>query len=80
MFGSTEHVGYRRMEGMDHVYVKDSSLISNLQPNETVIGDHKLITMTINETKVLQEISYRRDWHKYNKECLCVELSIKQIN
>ena len=49
MFGSTEHVGYRRMEGMDHVYVKDSSLISNLQPNETVIGDHKLITMTIND-------------------------------
>ena len=36
---------------MDHVYVKDSMLIGNLPPIETVIGDHKLISMTINEPK-----------------------------
>ena len=33
------------------LFVKDAMIVGNLQAVETVIGDHKLITMTINEQK-----------------------------
>ena len=67
--------GQWKSSTLDHVYVRDVVMVGNLLPVETVIGDHKLITMTIDEPKQPPIITYRRDWHKYTKDWLCLELS-----
>ena len=57
-----------RRSVLDHICVRDATLISNLLPVETVLGDHKLITITIDESKAKQDISIKWDWHNYTKE------------
>ena len=61
-------------------FTKDIMIIANLKPVETIIGDHKLLTMTIDEIKQTPITSYRRDWHKYTKELLCNELKKMSFN
>ena len=41
-----------------------------LRCNNIIRGDHKLITMEIDERKAVQPISMKRDWHNYNKKTL----------
>ena len=57
------------------MYTNDVTIITKLNPNETVIGDHKLLTFEVDEKKVTPEKSLRRNWKKYNKEELLAQLS-----
>ena len=69
--------GVWRTSILDHVYTDDVMNISDLQPVETVIGDHVLIKMTLDDEGMNEQvISYKRDWTKYSKEKLVDELSI----
>ena len=48
---------------------------------ETIIGDHSLISMSLrNEKKSTPVISYRRDWTKYSKEKLILELTQHEMD
>ena len=48
-----------------------------LEPVETIVGDHSLITMSLrNEKREPRNVSYRRDWSRYTKEKLVSELSL----
>ena len=61
---------------LDHVYTDDITNVSNLEPIDTVIGDHSLIIMNLeNEGKLDPVISYPRDWSKYSKEKLLNKLN-----
>ena len=63
--------GQWRSSILDHVYVKGSMIISNLEPNKTLISDHKLITMIIGEKRpaipssFLGLIVFIRSFHHY---------------
>ena len=43
--------GLMRTSILDHVYTNDITLIENLKPVDTIIGDHSLITMRLRNTR-----------------------------
>ena len=66
---------------LDHVYTDDVTLIEELSPVETIIGNHSLVTLSLRN--VFREppiISFRRNWSKYLKEKLLHELSRCEMN
>ena len=63
---------------LDHVYVKDCTLVSNLSSTRTEIGDHSLVTFTLNGLPPPSKITFKRSWLKYSKDVLLNEL--KKIN
>ena len=46
--------GEWRESVIDHIYSNDATTITNLKSNQTMIGHHVLIIMTLNERKVLK--------------------------
>ena len=60
---------------LDHLYVKDSTLISNISQIKTDIGDHLLITFCIEGPTCEPEVLMKRNWQNYSKELLLGELS-----
>ena len=73
--------GVLRRSTIDHVYTNDVTDIQDLQPVETIIGDHSMLLMSLrNEKKISPTVSHRRDWSKYSKEKLIVELSQEDWN
>ena len=73
--------GIMRTSILDHVYTSDITLIENLKPVETIIGDHSLISMSLlNEKMAKPDISFRRNWSKYSKVKLMYELSRINMN
>ena len=52
-----------------------------LEGVETIIGDHLLVTMKIENLEKLQPVvSYRRDWSKYTTEILLEVLRSKNLD
>ena len=60
---------------LDHVYVRDITLISNLTSITAPFGDHQLITFETKSSKSNTEQIFKRNWKNYSKELLCLELS-----
>ena len=47
---------------LDHVYVTDPSMISELKHTKLCFGDHELLTIKFN-AQLLEQLTYwRRDW------------------
>ena len=67
--------GIWRESILDHVYTQDVTMVRNLTPKDMLIGDHKMVMFEINEASTTPEVSWRRNWQKYNKELLLTELS-----
>ena len=61
---------------IDHIYVKDPTLVSGIQSTKPLFGDHFLVSITIGLEKGEPDVSIRRDWRKYSKEVLLGELSL----
>ena len=73
--------GTLRTSILDHVYTDDMTIIEDLTPIETIVGDHSLITMKLRNTiKDPPIITYRRNWSKYSKAKLIEELSSQNCN
>ena len=73
--------GVWRTSIIDHVYTNDETCIYNLAPVDTVVGDHCLITMSINiVNKHSPSISFRRDWSEYTKDKIVHALSAYNLN
>ena len=53
--------GVWRKSIIDHVYTKDVTLIEGLEAVETIVGDHRLVVMTVDGEKTPAKITYRRD-------------------
>ena len=52
---------------LDHIYVKDPTIISNINSLVPTFGDHLLITFNIPLQKAKIDMLYKRDWRKYDK-------------
>ena len=70
--------GQWRTSILDHVYTDDVTIITEIAPVDTIIGDHSMVTVILNnEEKMPSTISYRRDWTKYSKtNYTCPELGL----
>ena len=60
---------------LDHIYIRDPTVISNLKFINLFFGDHKLIEFTVNAKKTEAVILKRRDWRFYSKEILNEKLA-----
>ena len=65
---------------LDHLYVKDCMLISNISPVSTEIGDHLLVTFSLIGQPINPKTSLKRSWINYSKEALLAELSEVNFN
>ena len=63
---------------LDHIYVKDCTLISTISSVKPNFGDHLLITFNLQGNELNQEIILKRNWQNYSKEILINKL--KDIN
>ena len=60
---------------LDHVYLKDITLITNLSAITPPFGDHLLISFETKSTKLKSKPIYKRNYQKYSKDVLIQELS-----
>ena len=60
---------------LDHIYIKDVTLINNVQSFKPMVGDHLLVTFNVNEQHQKPELFLKRNWQKYSKEKLIIELN-----
>ena len=65
---------------LDHLYVKDCMLISNISPVSTEIGDHLLVTFSLFGPPINPKTSLKHSWINYSKEALLAELSGVNFN
>ena len=61
---------------LDHVYIRDPTLIKDIKSITPVFGDHRLIMIDIDEVKPKPIVVYRRDWRHYSKNVLNDELNM----
>ena len=59
---------------LDHVYVKDPTMVIEIKTITPLIGDHLLIIFNIPSNKIKNKIIWKRSWKNYNKEKLIIEL------
>ena len=76
-----EHPTWRRVVNgvvresvLDHVYVKDYFILSDLTHSWPIFGDHAAVIFNIGNDKEKQEQTTRRDWRGYSEELLCNKL------
>ena len=53
---------------LDHVYVKNPTLVEGVRSIKPCFGDHLLISLGIRVEKDVIQHTIRRDWRKYSKE------------
>ena len=55
---------------LDHVYVKDPSMVTNIGHLKPCFGDHELVHFNIPENRISDDSELRRDWRHYSKDRL----------
>ena len=61
---------------LDHIYVSNVKLISNVNHVKPFFGDHELIIASLCIERPQPTISVMRDWRRYSKELLCSQLNM----
>ena len=61
---------------LDHVYVKNPTIVEKLYSFLPLIGDHLLISFNINETPDAPTPHLKRNWKNYSKDTLLQKLSL----
>ena len=65
----------RRSSILDHIYVKDPTIVNNLKCTNPYFGDHVLVEFVVNSSKIKNVPIVFRDWCNYSKELLNDKLS-----
>ena len=68
--------GILKQSTLDHIYVKDFSIVSCIKAVKQIFGDHSLIMFSINTGSQKPKQEIRRNWQNYSKEKLLLELSL----
>ena len=56
---------------LDHIYVKDPTVIKNIKALTPIFGDHQLIIFNVESQKpCINALNKKRDWRFYSKELL----------
>ena len=65
---------------LDHIYVRNPHVISNIVMSTPLVGDHKLVKFELSGSRPLPKQIIRRNWSLYTKEKLLVELASEPFN
>ena len=68
--------GILKQSTLDHIYVKDFSIVSCIKAVKQIFGDHSLIMFSINTGSQKPKQEIRRNWQNYSKEKLLLGLSL----
>ena len=63
--------GTLRESLIDHIYISDLTLATDLYSVKPIFGDHLLLLCSIESNKNKETNSVKRSWTKYNKTVLC---------
>ena len=58
----------RRSSILDHIYIKEPTLVSNLKYVNPFFGDHVLVEFIIDAKKCEAVLNKCRDWRYYSKD------------
>ena len=56
---------------LDHLYVRDATIINDIRSCKPCFGDHLLVMFSVGTTAQTPKRSLKRDWRKYSKLALC---------
>ena len=70
----------KRESILDHIYVKNPHVISNLVTQIPLVGDHRLIMFELRAKAEKPNITMRRNWKNYTKEKLLMALANTDLN
>ena len=65
----------RRSSILDHIYIKEPTLVSNLKYVNPFFGDHVLVEFIIDAKKCEAVLKKCRDWRNYSKDLLNTKLA-----
>ena len=65
---------------IDHIYVKNPFVISNLSTRIPLVGDHKLVMFEIASRQEPPKIYLRRNWKNYSKSKLLEALAVTNFS
>ena len=65
---------------LDHLYVRDCTLISEITSLKTLIGDHLLVMFCLEGTPPGPKVIRKRSWLNYSKNALLQELALVNFN
>ena len=65
---------------IDHIYVKNPFVISNLSTKIPLVGDHKLVMFEIASRQEPPKIYLRRNWKNYSKSKLLEALAVTNFS
>jgi exonuclease III len=60
---------------LDHIYVKDPTVISSLSYITPTFGDHVLLSFVIHSSRTKPHTTFKRNWKHYNKDKLISKLN-----
>ena len=60
---------------LDHVYIKDPTVLSNVKFTNPFFGDHVLVEFQVNAVIKMADPVKRRNWRGYSKETLINKLT-----
>ena len=60
---------------LDHIYIKNPTIVNNLRSLDPFFGDHMLVEFEVTYHIIKNEITMCRDWRKYSKDVLNEKLS-----
>ena len=60
---------------VDHIYTNDTTSMTNINSNTPLMGDHKIITATLGDTKPTPKITEKWNWKNYSKSLLIESLN-----
>ena len=65
----------RRSSILDHIYIKDPTVITNIDYVKPFFGDHVLVEFIVDSKLNVVTENICRDWRNYSKDLLCDKLS-----
>ena len=60
---------------LDHIYVNDPTICNDVTTLKPCFGDHMLVMVELNLSKLPASRVFSRDWRKYSKDALCTVLN-----
>ena len=64
-----------RSSTLNHIYVKDPTVLKDIDSIKPIFGDHSLVMFNVHGVKIKPPPVKMRDWRRYSKDILNFELS-----
>ena len=73
-------IGIKKESILNHIYIKDMTIVLNMYTAKPEIGDHKLIIVQINESPFTTTTQIKHNWKNYSVNSLNESLGSCDFN